>query len=162
MIPLTTNQKNVFISHVHEDDELVGKLKDLLGKSGYGIRDSSIDSSKPNEATSENYIKSGILAPHIQWASVVVVLVTPKTKDSKWVDWEIEYAKKEGKRIVGVWGQGCQDTDIPQALESYGDAMVGWQTDGVIDAIEGKIDKWYSCDGKERGPRQIDRYKCAS
>jgi hypothetical protein len=45
--------KNVFISHVHEDDKLLQDLKDLLAKNGYEIRDSSIDKSKPNEARSD-------------------------------------------------------------------------------------------------------------
>lgn len=153
--------KNVFISHVHEDDKLLPELKDLLGKNGYEIRDSSIDSSKPNEATSEEYIKSGILAPRIQWAGTVVVLVTPETKDRPWVDWEIEYAHKQDKRIVGVWGQGCQDSDVPKALEKYADAVVGWQADRVIDAIEGKIDNWFTCGGEERGPRSIARHNCS-
>ncbi len=34
--------KNVFISHVHEDDEGLGALKDLLSKHGMSIRDGSI------------------------------------------------------------------------------------------------------------------------
>ena len=42
--------KNVFISHVHEDDGLLQDLKELLERNGYQIRDGSIDSSKPNAA----------------------------------------------------------------------------------------------------------------
>jgi len=48
--------KNVFISHVHEDDKLLQDLKDLLSRNGYEIRDGSIDSSKPNEDQDDNYI----------------------------------------------------------------------------------------------------------
>ena len=33
--------RNVFISHIHEDDEGLAKLKDLLGKSGFVVRDAS-------------------------------------------------------------------------------------------------------------------------
>lgn len=153
--------KNVFISHVHEDDALVAGLKDLLGKAGYEVRDSSVDSSKPNEAKSEEYIKSGVLAPRIQWAGAVLVLVTPDTKNSDWVNWEIEYAEKQDKRIVGVWGQGCKDTDVPEALEKYADAVVGWQADRIRDAIEGRISNWFTCEGHQRPPREITRYNCA-
>ena len=66
--------KNACISHVHEDDDLLQKVKDLLGPKGY--RDGSVDSSKPNEATSDEYIKSEILAPRIRWASTMVVMVS--------------------------------------------------------------------------------------
>jgi hypothetical protein len=157
---LSDEVKNVFISHVHEDDELLQGLKELLNRNGYQIKDSSIDSSKPNEAKDEAYIKSEILAPRIKWAGTIVVLLSPKTKQSGYVEWEIDHAHKEGKRIVGVWAQGTQGVEGPENLESYADAVVGWQADRVMDAITGKINNWYGPDGVERGPRKIDRYSC--
>jgi len=152
--------KNVFISHIHEDDALLQDLKELLGQNEYEIKDSSIDSSKPNEATSEEYIKSEILAPRICWAGTVVVLLTPHTKESPYVEWEIDYALKQGKRVVGVWAQGAQGTEGPDNLELYADAVVGWQADRVMDAITGKINNWYSPDGVERTSWKIQRYTC--
>lgn len=56
--------KNVFMSHVHEDDPVLGDMKKLLDTQGYTIRDGSIDSSKPNEATNEEYIKIKFWRPH--------------------------------------------------------------------------------------------------
>jgi hypothetical protein len=152
--------KNVFISHVHEDDKLLQGLKDLLSQNGYSVRDGSIDSSKPNEAQSPDYIKTEILAPRIRWAGTMVVLVSPKTKGSEWVDWEIDYAKIKDKRVVGVWAQGAQDADVPKNLDAYADAVVGWQADRVMNAITGKINNWYNADGQERAPRTIKRYGC--
>jgi hypothetical protein len=58
--------KNVFISHIHEDDDRLGKFKDLAGKSGLTVRDSSIRSTNPNNARVPDYIKAQILAPRIQ------------------------------------------------------------------------------------------------
>lgn len=157
---MSNGAKNVFISHIHEDDELLQNLKELLTRKGYEIKDGSIDSSKPNEATSEEYIKSEILAPRIRWAGALVVLLTPGTKASPYVEWEIDYALKQGKRIVGVWAQGAQGTEGPENLEMYADAVVGWQADRVMDAIIGEINNWYGPDGVERMPRKIDRYSC--
>jgi len=157
---MTDQPKNIFISHVHEDDEVLQGLKDLLKQNGYEIRDGSIDSSKPNDATNPDYIKSGILAPRIGWASTMVVLLSQKTHESPWVEWEIEYAQKQGKRIVGVWDQGAKDSDVPAALEKYADAVVGWQAERVMDAINGKINNWSTVDGQIRAPRQIDRIRC--
>ncbi len=151
---------NIFISHVHEDDELLQSLKDLLKSKGHEFRDSSIDSSKPNQAEDENYIKSQILAPHIQWAGTMVVLISPNLRDSKWVEWEIEYAHKQDKRIVGVWAQGAQDSSVPRSLGEYADAVVGWQAERVMDAITGKINNWFKPDGELIPPREIDRYRC--
>ena len=152
--------KNAFISHVHEDDAVLPELKDLLARNGYEIRDSSIDSSKPNDAKNPEYIKSGILAPRIQWAGVVIVLISPETYTSPWVDWEIEYAAKQDKRIVGVFVRGGKDSDVPKNLEIYADAVVGWDAQSVIDAITGKLNNWTCADGTVRAPRSMKRYSC--
>ena len=103
---MTDETKNVFVSHIHEDDPGLGKLKSLLKDNGMVVRDYSISADNSNNAHSEDYIKSEILAPRIQQTSVMVVYVSPETKDSEYVNWEIEYAQKHDKRIVGVWADG--------------------------------------------------------
>lgn len=152
--------KNVFISHVHEDDDGLRKIKDLVTKNGMGIRDYSINADNPNNAHDENYIKTQILAPRINQCSVLVVYVTPDTKDSAYVDWEIEYAEKAGKRIVGVWAYGEKGCEIPKALSDYHDAVVGWDGNKITDAINGKYDGWDNPDGTPTSPRDIARYSC--
>lgn len=152
--------KNVFISHVHEDDEGLGKLKSLLDKNGMTIRDYSIKSDNPNNAHSEEYIKSQILAPRIQSCSTMVVYISPDTKESHYVNWEIEYAQKEGKRIVGVWENGEKGCEVPDALADYADAVVGWHGNSIIDAINGEINGWEQPDGSPCEPRDIKRYSC--
>ncbi|MCG8668930.1 MAG: TIR domain-containing protein, partial [Pseudomonadales bacterium] len=132
---MASDVKNVFISHIHEDDAGLGKLKDLLSKNGMDIRDASINSDKPNNATSPDYIKTEILAPQINWAGTFLVYITPETKNSEWVNWEIEYAEKQGKHIVGIWANGDNQCEVPEALDKYADAIVGWQADKIIDAI---------------------------
>jgi hypothetical protein len=152
--------KNVFISHVHEDDDGLAKLKDLIRKGGLTVRDSSINSTNPNDAKDPDYIKSEKLAPQIQWSSTLLVYITPKTKDSEWVNWEIEYAQKLGKRIVGVYAHGESDCDIPEALEKYADDVRGWQSEGIVDAITGKTNEWHLPSGELRDPRPINRHGC--
>lgn len=135
--------KNIFISHVHEDDELLPQLKDLIGRAGMEVRDGSISSDKPNDAKSEEYIKQKILKPRIDWASTLVVLITHDTADSWWVNWEIEQAIQQGKNVVGVFAQGATDADVPAALGKCGDAaVVGWQGDRVVSAINGELNDW--------------------
>jgi hypothetical protein len=152
--------KNVFVSHIHEDDEGIAQLKDLLAKNGFEIRDASVTSDKPNEAKSSDYIKSEILAPRIRWASTLIVYITPETKDSEWVNWEIEYAQKMGKRIIGVWAHGANESNLPKALDSYADSVVGWNSDRIIDAISGRTRDWMTPSGALRSPRAIARYSC--
>ena len=153
--------RNVFISHIHEDDAGLGKTKDLLSKQGYALRDGSISADKPNDASNADYIKSEILAPKIRWAGTMLVYVTPDTCNSAWVEWEIEYAHKIGKRIVGVWGQGDAECEVPDALDKYADAVVGWDSGRIIDAIEGKINDWTTQGGQPGSERPIARYSCS-
>ena len=152
--------RNVFISHIHEDDDGLSDLKSLLEKNGLQIRDGSITSDNPNNATDEGYIKSQILAPRINWAGVMIVYVSPKTKESMYVNWEIEYAHKNDKRIVGVWARGANNSDLPKALDDYADAVVGWDSGRIIDAISGRINDWTGPDGGPRPVRAIRRFAC--
>ena len=153
------NIKNVFISHVHEDDAGLGKLKDLLASKDMDIKDSSIHKGKFNNAKDSDYIKSGILAPLINWAGIFICYVSPLTKNSEWVNWEIEYAAKQGKRIVGVWQHGDNECDLPDALKEHADAMVGWNGDAIIDAINGK-DGWEKPDGSPSELVPLKRHPC--
>lgn len=157
------DKKNVFISHVHEDDDLVPKLKDLIANAGMEVRDGSITSDKPNDAQSEEYIKREILEPRIQWASTLVVLITHDTAQSWWVNWEIKRAVELGKNVVGVYAQGATDADIPDQLQQCGDAaVVGWQGGRVVDAMNGRIHDWDSpVSATPRSPEWlIKRYSC--
>lgn len=151
---------NVFISHIHEDDRKIRDLKNLLASQGCTARDSSINSSNPNEASNPDYIKQEILAPQISWAGTLVVLISPHTHESPWVNWEIEYAKKLDKRIIGVWDEGATDCDVPEALDDYGDAVVDWNADRVVDAIFGRINNWHLSNGAIRPAREIARHGC--
>lgn len=157
-----TVTKNIFISHVHEDDDLLPKLKDLLARQDVEVRDGSVNSSKPNDANDEEYIKREILQPRIDWASVLVVLITHDTADSWWVNWEIEYAAKQGKAIVGVYAQGATEAERPPALEQLGDAtVVGWNGSSVADAILEGGTSWQTPTGAPQDPIwAIQRYRC--
>ena len=151
---------NIFISHIHEDDPHIEAAKALLREHGFEVRDSSIDSGNPNRARNPDYIRNRILGPAIDWASTLLVLISPDTCDSTWVDWEIRFAQEHDKRIVGVFVPGATDSDIPEALQDYGVAVVGWQGERIIDAINGQINEWETSDGGRCPERPITRIRC--
>lgn len=153
--------KNVFVSHIHLDDAGLPDLMDLLGKHGMEARNYSITSDKENNAKSPDYIKNEILSPRIDACSTLVVYITPDTKDSDWVNWEIEYAYKQDKNIVGVWELGSKGCEIPEALEEFHDAIVGWNGERIVDAINGDVKGPHSPDGGPiRRPVPITRHPC--
>ena len=157
-------RRHVFISHHHADDAHVGKLTDMLGRKGFEIRNSSIRAKPANQRRldegriPERTLKR-LLRMKMAWASTVVVLVGRQTHQRPWVDWEIKKANELGKRIVGVYQRGGTEADLPPAFEKYGDALVSWRSDNVIDAIEGHCDLFERPDGEVREPvhRQLTK-----
>lgn len=153
--------KNAFVSHIHEDDAGLPDLLKLLKRHGMEVRNYSITSDKENNAKSDEYIKTEILGPRINACSALVVYITPDTKSSEWVNWEIEYAKKQGKTVVGVWERGSAGCDVPEALEEVGDAIVGWNGENIIAAINGEYRGFEKPDGTpEKRPTPITRHPC--
>ena len=137
-----SKRRHVFISHHHADDDHVTKLTKLLGRNGFEIRNSSIRAKPSNQARldagkiPERTLKR-LLRMKMSWAGTVVVLIGKQTHERPWVDWEIRKAKELGKRIVGVYTHGGTKADIPPAFEQYGSTLVNWNSDSIIDAIEG-------------------------
>src|SRR5664280_302402 len=152
-------ERNIFISHIHEDDEHVGKLKELLADQGVIVRNGSVTTDKFNDAQNEEYIKREILAPRIEWSSVLVVLVSEDTKDSPYVNWEIEYADRADKRTVVVYEHGEAGVELPKAATDYADAVVAWDGASIVDAINGE-NIWQDPNGNPRPLQQLKRHNC--
>jgi hypothetical protein len=153
--------KNVFISHYGKDDEHVQALKAKLAERGYTIKNSSIDSTKKNNASNPEYIKR-LLRLRIQWAGKFICLVGPKTHTRPWVDWEIEQAHKKGKQIMGIFTHGsASDSKLPDNLEKYRDQLVGWNFDKIIDGLESNSPHSENPDGSSRPVyTPVHRVKC--
>ena len=111
-----------------------------------------------NDAKDPDYIKS-MLADRINWAGITIVLVTPNTKDHAWVDWEIEYANKQDKRIIGVWGPDSEGCELPEPLQMFANAVIEWDDQAIIDALNG-ADNWHNPDGSERTLVPASRIGC--
>jgi hypothetical protein len=149
-----SKRRHLFISHHHQDDAEVSNLTKLMVGRGYDIRNSSVRMKPENQRrmdekrVSEAVIQR-ILRMKISWASTVVVLIGKDTHQRSWVNWEIERAHQQGKRIVGVFVRGGTEADIPPSLEKYGSAIVGWNTESIISAIDGQ-NNFQTPDGNAR------------
>ena len=54
---------NAFISHIHEEEGDIPRLKDMMERHGVTARNYSITSDKFNNAKSEHYIKNANTCP---------------------------------------------------------------------------------------------------
>ena len=160
-----TGRRHLFISHHHQDDAEVTKLTNLLSGKGYDVRNSSVRMKPENqrkmaEKRVSDKVIERILRMKISWASTVVVLIGKGTHARRWVNWEIDKANEQGKRIVGVYVRGGTEADIPPSFEKYGSALVGWNTDNIIGAIDGN-NNFQNPDGSNRsGPNSGGSLNC--
>lgn len=151
-----STRRHLFISHHHKDDAEVTKLTDLLSRHGWDIRNSSIRMKPSNEQRRQmglipEAVIQRALRMRISWAQSVIVLIGEGTHARHWVNWEIEEAYRQGKRIVGVFVRGGTDADIPPALKKYStQEVVGWNTNAIIDALDGVNQPFQGPDGTER------------
>jgi hypothetical protein len=164
-MPHDSKRQHLFISHHHGDDEQVSNLTNLLSKAGYDVRNSSVRMKPENqrrvaEKKVSDKVIERILRMKISWASTVVVLIGKETYNRPWVNWEIDKAHEQGKRIVGVYLRGGTEADIPPSFEKYGSALVNWNTNSIMDAIHGR-NSFLKPDGSNRtAPNQGGSSNC--
>jgi hypothetical protein len=148
--------RKLVLRHAHEDDDMRQALKDQLERSGYTVHDEPLDGDEPQSAGNEPLP----LAPCIDEADTLVVLISPVTPTHPSVEREIEYAVRRGKRIVGVYFHGGQVSHLPENFHKYGDALVVCQPERVLDAVSGTADTWFQPDDTEFPERNIERFPC--
>lgn len=153
-----TEIRNVFVSHFHEDEDGIKKLKKLLGDQ-YELHNYSVTSEKFNNAKNDDYIKS-LLRPLINQAGTFICLIGPHTHDSDWVDWEVREAERLNKPIIGIFLRGASDADLPDAINDLADTIVGWNESKIVDTIKnGKI-YFEKSDGSQRDNVDSPRETC--
>jgi len=152
--------RRIFVPHIHEDDDHVDGLRQFLNRSGRETDVSAIDSSSPNNANDPDYIMSRYIRPKVVWCEAIVVLISPATQGSDWVDKEIDLAKQLDRRIIGVWIPGSEGCPIPEALQDYANAIVNWNETAILDAIDGKINNINDASGTPIAPQDIKRHNC--
>ena len=66
-------------------------------------------------------------------AHVMLVLAGMYTARSRWMDWEMAFARRIGKPILGVapWGNRV----VPRAVQDNATEIVGWRTGSIVGAI---------------------------
>ncbi len=146
---------NVFISHYGKDDEHVQSLKTRLNVQGYEVRNFSVDSTnhKDGRKPSKPVIER-LLRMRISWSSTFICLIGPKTHTRAWVDYEIDKAFNQGKRIIGVYTHGNKETaELPKNLEKVASNIIGWNSiEKIGEIISGKN---YPMEGPDGNPPSL-------
>lgn len=89
--------RKTFISYKYSEAlELRNKIIDALGTDGQYYEGERVDSPKMDDVKTETIKEK--LKGMIYDTSVMIVIISPKMNESKWIEWEIKYALKEVKR----------------------------------------------------------------
>lgn len=86
--------RKTFISYKHsEAQDLRDEILDALGEDATYYQGETSDSPDLTDTSTDNIKKN--LKDMIYGTSVTIVVISPHIKESKWIDWEIEYSLKE-------------------------------------------------------------------
>jgi hypothetical protein len=123
----------VFISHAWRYHDDYSKIKQLLDKANnfrYANYSVPKDESYDSMTTSKLYEQ---LRKQIRPVECVIVLAGLYASYSRWIKFEINFAQKLDKPIVGVQPWGTQRT--PKPVSQSANTIVGWNTKTIVPAI---------------------------
>lgn len=127
---------NLFISHSWAYGDAYEKMTGLLNgqvSSDFGYKNYSVPKDDPiHNATSDKALKEAIEA-QIKPCSCVLILAGVYATYSKWINVEIEIAKRLGKRIIAIEPWGAEKTST--VVKDAADAIVKWNGASVVKAI---------------------------
>lgn len=124
---------NLFISHPWTKDDEYSRLEEMLDNCIYfKYKNYSVPKTDPLDVNTDKELEEA-LERQIKPASIVLVLAGMYYNHRRWIQKEIEIAKKYNKPIVAIkpWGQ----LKFPCELISESNDIVGWNTSSIVDAI---------------------------
>ena len=130
-----TGKYNVFISFSSEDLDEVNLLRGQAKNENSDIEFNDWSLKEPFDSKKADYIKRG-LRERIRQCSVTVVYVSPKTADSKWVDWEIRESIAMGKGVVAMHKGDSPPSRLPKAVTDNKVPVVPWNQKELARAIK--------------------------
>ena len=149
------DQHNIFISHYGKDDNHVQSLKDRLKSQGYDVRNFSVDSTNHKDGRiPPRAVVERLLTMRIKWSGTFICLIGDRTHTRDWVDFEIEQAYNQGKKIIGIYAHGSMETaELPENLRKYASNIIGWNSiEKLGEMIEGKNFPVENSDGSPASP----------
>ena len=127
------SQYGVFISHSWKYSAGYNRVVSMLrDASNFKWNNYSVPIHNPKEGTSDRALENALIN-QIKPTNVVIILSGMYVNHSKWIQKEIDIAKRFGKPIIGIRPRG--NTLTPQAVQNAAIQIVGWNTDSIVSAI---------------------------
>jgi len=127
---------NIFISHSWTYGDHYDQLCKMLSESPYfDHKDYSVPKDDPvHNASNDSELKEAI-KNKIKPSSAVLIMAGKYATYSKWINKEIDIAKKElSKPIIAITPWGAKQ--ISTTVRDNADIVVGWNSSSIVQAIK--------------------------
>ncbi len=128
------NTYNLFLSHSWKHNTQYNNLENLLrARPFFNFRNYSVPEHNPILGARTDAQLETAIEEKIRACSVVVILAGVYATYSKWINKEIQIAKRLGKPILAIkpFGNTQMSTTVTQAADS----IVNWNTESVVAEI---------------------------
>ncbi|EIA1617532.1 TIR domain-containing protein [Vibrio parahaemolyticus] len=125
---------NLFFSHSWNYGAQYSSVVSLLSnRSFFSFRNYSVPSHNPIVGARTDAQLSAAIENKIRASSVVIIMAGVYSTYSKWINKEIEIAKKLGKPIIAVKPFGS--TKISSPVRAAANEVCNWSTESIVSAI---------------------------
>ena len=128
------NTKNLFISHSWTYSDSYNRLVKLLDESSYfSYRNYSVPKDDPIHNANNDRELYEAITTQIRCCSVVIILAGVYSTYSKWINKEIEIAKKLNKPIIAIEPYAAEKTS--SVVKANANKVVKWNSNSIVSAI---------------------------
>ena len=127
---------NLFISHSWTySNQYEGLVRLLDSKQSFEYKNYSVPKDDPIHNMGTDAQLRDAIGSQMKPASCVLILAGVYATYSKWINIEINLAKRMGKKIIAIEYWGSERTS--SVVKSSADEVVKWNTDSIVRAIRG-------------------------
>lgn len=128
------NTYNLFVSHSWNYGSQYNKFTNLLRARPYFcFKNYSVPATNPITGARTDRQLYEAIERKVRSCSVVIIMAGVYSTYSKWINKEIEIAKRLGKPILAVKPYGS--TNVSTTVRASADEICNWSTESVISAI---------------------------
>lgn len=127
---------NLFISHSWTYHNEYERLVNLLNNVPYfNYKNYSVPKDSPIHSASTQFALKEAIERQMRPAYCVLILAGVYSTYSKWINIEIELAKKLNKKIIAINPWSSEKTS--SIVKREANTIVGWNTNSIVKAIRG-------------------------
>lgn len=123
----------IFISHSWSYSKDYNKIESFLHQEGINFYNHSVPKNDPIHTNGTDKQLADAIETKVKGCSCVIILAGVYATYSKWINREIEMAKKYNKPIIGVQLWGAER--ISSIVKNAAVTIVGWNARSVANAV---------------------------